>query len=169
MNFEKIFTLFFVFFLQVAELQTKSYKQREESRIASTYLIHCRETQLFDNILKQIKRISRENEEIEYRWEKRKINTIKRVYEKKTAAKITSNFMSHIKTELKKRKQKLHLPNDEELLQRYSKLTEENVAKCVELAFEIFINLDAPYSTLDIIHQTSQLLLRIAISVCIFL
>lgn len=149
-------------------MQTKHYKQREESRIASAYHIHCRETQLFDNILKRIKRVSRENEEIEYRLEKRKVNAIKCAYEKKTATKITSNFMSHIKSELKKKMKMLHLPDDEELLQRYAKLTEENVAKCVDLAFDIFINLDAPYSTLDIVHQAARLLLRIAISVRIF-
>lgn len=98
--------------------------------------------------------------------EKRKLNTIKRAYEKKTAAKITCEFMSRIKSAFTKKTSELNVA-DEELLQRYAKLTEENVAKCVDLAFAILTDLDVPYSTSDVIHLVARLLLRIAITVSI--
>lgn len=146
---------------------TIKYRQREESRIASAYLVHCREIEMFSNIKKRLKRIEKENEAIENRMENLKVHAIKRAYEKKTAAKITQEFMLNIKSALKKKMKILNAADDELILQRYSQLSEENVTKCVQLAFDILIDLDVPYSTFEIIHQTARLLLRKAITVCI--
>lgn len=155
------------FGLQEAELATIQYVQREESRILSTYLVHCRETEMCDNILKRIKQIEEENKVINDRMEKLKVDVIKRAYEKKTAAKITYEFMLHIKSKLIKKTKNLNAADDEELFRRYFTLTEENVANCVNLAFEVLTSLDAPHSTSDIICVAARLLLRIAITVSI--
>lgn len=122
---------------------------------------------MLSNIKKRLKRIESENEVIENRMEKLKVDAIKRAYEKKTAAKITEEFMLNIKSALKKKMKTLNVADDELILQRYSKLTEENVAKCVQLAFDILTDLNAPYSTFEIVHQTARLLLRKAITVSI--
>lgn len=150
---------------QEAELGTKQYVQREQSRIASAYLVHCRETEMFNNILKRIKQIEKHNENIEYRMEKLKIDAIKRAYEKKTGVKITYEFMLHIKSTFKKKMKKRNPADEEYLLTIYSKLTEKNVAKCVDKAFTILTDLKAPYSTLDVVDQAARLLLRIALTV----
>lgn len=139
--------------------------QREQSRIASAYLVHCRETEMFNNILRRIKQIERDNENIENRMAKLKIDAIKRAYEKKSAAKITSEFMLHIKSTFKKKMKKRNLADEENILQMYSKLTEENVAKCVDKAFTLLTDLRAPYSTLDVIEQAARLLMRFVITV----
>lgn len=153
------------FGLQGADLATKQYVHREESRIASAYLVHCREKEMFDNILTRIRQIEKENREIDERSEMRKVHAIKRAYETKTAARITGEFMAEIKWMLKKKK--LNAADDEELLERYSKLTEKNVAKCVDLSFAILTALDAPYSTFDVIHHVSRHLLRLVLTVCL--
>lgn len=144
---------------------TKQYMEREQSRIASAYLVHCRETEMFNNILMRIKRIERDNENIENRMAKLKIDAIKRAYEKRTVVKITREFMLHIKSTIKKKMKKTDLSDEENIPQMYSKLTEENVAKCVNKAFTILIELKAPYSTLDVIEQAARLLMRFVITV----
>lgn len=153
------------FGFQEADVVTKQYVQREESRIASAYLVHCREKEMFDNILARIRRIENENREIDERIEMRKVHAIKRAYETKTAARITAEFMAEIRWMLKEKAKKLNATDDEELLERYSKLTEKNVAKCVDLSFAILTALDTPYSTFDVIHQVSRYLLRLALTV----
>lgn len=120
---------------------------------------------MFNNILKRIKKIEKDNENMEYRMEKLKIDAIKRAYEKKTGAKITYEFMLHIRSTFKKKMKTRNPAKEENFPTMYAKLTEQNVAKCVDMAFEILTDLKVPYSTLDVIDQAARLLMRIVVIV----
>lgn len=124
---------------------------------------------MLENISARLNRIGEANAALNRRMEKLEVNSIKRAYEKRTAARITQEFKAQIRSALKMIKKKWDPVKDEEIIQRYSRLTNENVAKCVDLAFEILTDLDAPYSTFDIIHISAGLLHRIAIRVGILL
>lgn len=148
-------------------MATKQYLQREESKIAANYLVHCREKETHDNILERIKENERNIDMIESRMERKRTESIRRAYEKTSALKITREFMRQIRMILKGKKKNLDPVDDEEVLRRYSLLTEENVAKCVKLSFAMLNNLNAFYSTRGVIHESILFLLRLVIAVCI--
>lgn len=152
---------------QESEIATKQYLQREETKIAANYLVHCREKETHDNIMERIKKNESNIDMIESRMERKRTESIIRAYEETSAVKITREFMHQIRWRLKGKKEKLDPVNDEEVLRRYSLLTEENVGKCVKLSFAMLNNLNAFYSTRGVIHESILFLLRLVIAVCI--
>lgn len=102
---------------------------------------------------------------IEDRLERKKTESVKRAYEKTSAVKITREFMQQIRIVMKMKKKHLDPIVDEEILRRYSLLTEKNVAKSVNLSFATLNDLNAYYSTRSMIHESMLFLLRTVVSV----
>lgn len=117
--------------------------------------------------MKRIKENDRKIEKLESRMERRKAKHHRRLYEKKSVEKITFEFMRRIRSVWKEKRDKLHPVHDEEIINRYSKLTKENVKECVQLAFKIIRDLGTSLSTHSVTHETMLLLLRRAVTVCI--
>lgn len=146
-------------------MATKQYLQREESKVAANYLIHCRETEANENILKRINQNEKNIDAIESRLDRRRIESIRRAYEETSVANLTQEVSRQIRMILKKKKKKLDPVDDEEILRRYSLLTEKNVAECVKLSFATLNDLNTYYSTQGVIHESMQFLLRLVITV----
>lgn len=146
-------------------MATKQCLQREESAIAANYLVHCREKETNENILKRINRNARNIDSLQERLDRKRIESIKRAYEEKTVAKIAQDILRQARVILKEKKRALDPVDDEEILRRYSLLTANNVAKCVKLSFATLNNLNAYYSTWNVIHESVLFLERLVIAV----
>lgn len=160
-------TLYFDHPMQEHEIGTTRYLQREETKIAASYLIQCNAREEAENLAKRIEKHGRIVRELENRLTIKKINSIRRSYEKTSTKRITREFMRQINFIRQAKMKQTDLVENEEIQRRYSLLTHENVKKCVQLSFDTLNGLNANYSTATAIHEASLFILRLVVSVSV--